>query len=859
MKLNKAVAAALSAVMAIGAMSMPIHAEEKAKLLAFPGVEGGGKYTTGARGADEIEVYHVTNLNDDGEGSLRDAISKSGRIVVFDVGGIIELKSRLEFRASDITVLGQTAPGDGITITGYDALVAADNIIMRYLRIRPTDSQGGEPDGLGGRWVKNIVLDHCSVSWGVDEMLTLYSGSMEGGKIPSANVTVQYCLSSESLRMSSHIKGAHGYGGIVGGTDATWHHNLFAHNDSRNPRFDRNLKNTDVVNNVIYNFGSNIMYGAEPYSYNKQEEFSKPEYVSNINIRNNYIKFGPSTKQEIRSKIFEATNDGSVFYNDEVLKSNAYINGNFIFGDTEGTKDNTASEKNVMNRDVINLLDEPVAMGEYEIDMQSAEEAYEAVLANVGATLPKRDAADARVVADVRNGTGRIINQEEEVGGLVSIESSERVFEIPADWKAENGMGDADDADIAPSGYTWVEEYVNEWTAEQEAPSNPDITVLSPATADTDKTVDKTDAKGFWLVTDKPVIYNASAEGSDVIKTELYDGTELIASVESGTIKEELSLAPGTHYLTCLAYNERGEKTTSDTAIVYVTGADAEDITEIGDVPFEGKSRVWQQDGKTYIAGSGYISGTEDACAFDKKYVNGDFVFQCKIEDIPKYENMPLNGIMLRESADPGSKMVMISDTWRKYGENIVTAIRTETGGELQLGWMKNEEGEALSNSGSYDTVKYPMPKYMRMERKGDTLILSVSDDGTDWTNNARKSVEIDISDFSKSALVGFAVDSMNGRANEAVPMLPWFTIASFSEVKTEGVYDSKFTAAFNKEQNRVEINAAADGKATVVIAEYGADGSLVGTITKAAELKAGENTIEAETSVDNVKVSIFE
>ncbi|MGN1115136.1 MAG: polysaccharide lyase family 1 protein [Candidatus Ornithomonoglobus sp.] len=859
MKRIKVIAAALSAAMVIGAMSIPIYAEEEAKLLAFPGVEGGGKYTTGARGADEIKVYHVTNLNDDGEGSLRDAISESGRIVVFDVGGIIELKSRLEFRASDITVLGQTAPGDGITITGYDALVAADNIIMRYLRIRPTDSQGGEPDALGGRWVKNIVLDHCSVSWGVDEMLTLYSGSMENGKIPSSNVTVQYCLSSESLRMSSHIKGAHGYGGIVGGTDATWHHNLFAHNDSRNPRFDRNLKNTDVVNNVIYNFGSNIMYGAEPYSYNKQEEFSKPEYVSNINIRNNYIKYGPSTKQEIRSKIFEATNDGSVFYDGEILKSNAYINGNHVFGDTAATANNTGSESNVLNRDLLNLLDEPVDMGEYEINIQSAEDAFEDVLANVGATLPKRDAIDARVVADVKNGTGRIINQEEEVGGLVSIEDSERVFEIPSDWKIENGMGDAAESDLAPSGYTWVEEYVNEWTDEQEAPSNPEITVLSPATANTEETVDKTGGKGFWSVTDKPIIYNASAQGVNVMKMEIYDGTELIAYAESGAIKKELSLVPGTHYITALAYNERGEKTTSDTAIVYVTGADAENITEIGDVPFEGKSRVWQQDGKTYIAGSGYISGTADACAFDEKYVNGDFVFQCRIEDMPKYENMPLNGIMLRESVDPNSKMVMISDTWRKYGENIVTAVRTENGGELKLGWMKNEAGEDLANSSSYDTEKYPMPKYMKMERRGDTLILSVSDDGTDWTNNSRKPVEIDISGFSKSALVGFAVDSMNGYANEAVPMLPWFTIASFSEVKTEGVYDSKFTAVFNKETNSVEINAIADGKATVVLAEYSADGALIGTITKAVELRAGENTVDAEVSADNIKVSIFE
>ncbi len=872
MKLTKIAAAALSAVMAAGAASMPIHAEENAGLLAFPGVEGGGKYTTGARGADKIEVYHVTNLNDEGEGSLRDAVSESGRVVVFDVGGIIELKSRLEFRASDITVLGQTAPGDGITITGYDALVAADNIILRYLRIRPTDSSGGEPDGLGGRWVRNIVIDHCSVSWGVDEMLTLYSGSMEGGKIPSSNITVQYCLSSESLRMSSHIKGAHGYGGIVGGTDATWHHNLFAHNDSRNPRFDRNLKNTDVVNNVIYNFGSNIMYGAEPYSYNKEEEFSKPEYVSNINIRNNYIKYGPSTKQEIRSKIFEATNDGSVFYNGDVLKSNAYISGNYVYGDSAATADNTGSESNVLNRELLNLLDKPVAMGEYEINMQSAEDAYETVLGNVGATLPKRDAIDARVAADVKNGTGRIINQEEEVGGPVSIEDSERKFEIPADWKTENGMGNAADADIAPSGYTWIEEYVNDRTLRQSAPSNPEITVLSPATANIEETVDKTDGKGFWLVTDEntPVRYSANAAaaaGKMIEKIELYDAEALIKTVEhpaetsySGlSMDTEIPLKAGTHYLSCIAYDNKGEKTASDTSVVYVTGADAADITEIGNVSFPGRSRSWQQDGKTYIAGSGYISGTADACAFDAKYVNGDFVFQCKIEDIPKYENMPLNGIMLRESTAPGSRMVMISDTWRKYGENIVTAVRTETGGELELGWMKNEDGEALANSGGYDTEKYPMPKYMKMERKGDTLILSVSDDGIDWTNNARKPVEIDISGFSESALAGFAVDSINGRENEAAPMLPWFTIASFSDVKTEGVYDSKFTGTFNREENRVEINAAADGKATVVMAAYSEDGALAGTITRAVKLKAGENTIDADAAAGNIKVSIFE
>ncbi|MBQ2669452.1 MAG: hypothetical protein IJG06_01610, partial [Clostridia bacterium] len=350
------------------------------------------------------------------EGSLRDAVSKEGRVVVFDISGSITLKSKRTFDAPNITVLGQTAPGDGITITGYDAEVKADNIILRYLRIRPTDSQGAEPDGLGGRWVKNVIIDHCSVSWGVDELLTLYAGSLEKeGKTPSQNVSVQYCLSAESLRMSNHIKGAHGYGGIIGGTNATYHHNLFAHHDSRNPRFDRNLRSTDMVNNVIYNWGNNSAYGAEPYSYNKQEEYSNPDYVSNINIRNNYYKSGPNTKPIIRSKIFEATNDESVTYKGELLKSNAYISGNFVYGDEAATADNTKDEDTVYNQKTLNLLKTPVDMGEYEINVETAENAYETTLATVGASLPRRDAVDARIVNDVKNGTGRIINKSEEV------------------------------------------------------------------------------------------------------------------------------------------------------------------------------------------------------------------------------------------------------------------------------------------------------------------------------------------------------------------------------------------------------------------------------------------------------------
>ncbi|MBR0470209.1 MAG: hypothetical protein IJJ55_03210 [Clostridia bacterium] len=781
MKLRKIISAIICAALIAGTMAMPAVAEET-KLLAFSTAEGGGKYTTGARGADNIEVYHVTNLNDEGEGSLRDAVSKEGRVVVFDISGIITLKSKLTFDAPNITVLGQTAPGDGITITGYDAEVKADNIILRYLRIRPTDSQGAEPDGLGGRWVKNVIIDHCSVSWGVDELLTLYAGSLEKeGKTPSQNVSVQYCLSAESLRMSNHIKGAHGYGGIIGGTNATYHHNLFAHHDSRNPRFDRNLRSTDMVNNVIYNWGNNSAYGAEPYSYNKQEEYSNPDYVSNINIRNNYYKSGPNTKPIIRSKIFEATNDESVTYKGELLKSNAYISGNFVYGDEAATADNTKDEDTVYNQKTLNLLKTPVDMGEYEINVETAENAYETTLATVGASLPRRDAVDARIVNDVKNGTGRIINKSEEVGAFAGIESETRVFEIPAEWKAAHNMADASDADIAPSSYTWIEEYVNEWTDEQNAPSNPEITVISPQTANTELAGDKTDGKGFWLVTDTDKQINYKAEAKNAVKTELYDNAVLLKAYNGGSVDDYIALAAGTHYLTLLAYSENGEKTMSDTAIVYVTDGDA--ITEIGDTSYPNASYTWNDNGRTYISGSGKMGGSADSFAFKCEQKTGDFVYTVKIDEIPKYENGALAGIMIREDMDENSRMVMLSDTWKKYGENIIIPQRTEKGGELIIDYMPDAEGNPISNAGSYDTNKYPMPKFMRVERTGDKLILSVSDSGTDFTDNTRQPVTIDIFGWSDTLNVGLAVDSVNGYSNEATPMLPWYTIVAFTEI----------------------------------------------------------------------------
>lgn len=911
MSFRKISACILSAVLTAGLIALPVSAEDN--LLAFPGAEGGGKYTKGARNASKISVYHVTNLDDSGTGSLRDAVSKEGRIIVFDVSGIIELQSRLDIKKNNLTILGQTAPGDGITIAGYDVLLGnnVDNIIMRHLRVRPTDLQNGEPDGLGGRWLSNIVVDHCSVSWGVDEMLTIYSGSLEDGKesenkapkAQSKNISVQNCISAESLRMSSHFKGAHGYGGIIGGTNATYHHNLFANHDSRNPRLDRNLKSTDMVNNVIYNWGNNSCYGGEPYSYNAWERYSAPEYASNVNIRNNYYKFGPSTKQSIRSKIFEATNSGDVLYNGQMAKSNIYINGNYVFGNSEATQNNTASENYVLNRDKLNLLTSPIAMGDYEITEQSAVEAYEYVLQNVGATLPRRDSIDARVVSDVKNGTGRIINGIKEVGGFSGITSETRTFEIPSDWKSANSMGSKKETDIVSSGkwkgYTWIEAYVNDWTENQSKPSNPDITVNSPAVADTNKTVDKTGGKGFWEIADEneTVTYSANTsakEGTSVTKIELYDGEELIDTVNGDKINKTLKLKAGVHYLNSKAYNNKGEATTSPTSIVYVvnrSAADNQKSVEIGKTSYPGKNAAWTDNGKIYIAGSGIIGDKSDSFSFWKHSVNGDFEFAVKIEDIPKYENGALCGIMFRESLDADSKMVLLSDGWKKYGENIQIMQRNETGGSAVLNWLRDKSGNEVKNDGNYDTTdktkNLALPKYMKIARNGNKLTMSVSNDGTDWTNNIRQPLTIDISDWSEEAYIGLAVDSIAGNSNEANPMLAWYSIASFSDIRTSGLSDDIIVptstptptlaptdepqptetpfvqkALYDNRKHQAVIYSAEDTNAVVIFACYNG-GRLVDVKVKRDEtVKLGLNEIpkpeEFDDNLEDVKIFVW-
>lgn len=822
---------------------------DSTNLLAFPGAEGGGKYTKGARGAldkgGKVEVYHVTNLNSDGPGSFTEAISAdegeayvpTGRIIVFDVGGVINFPSGHKINRDYVTILGQTAPGDGVTLTGGDLQIgnARENVIIRYLRVRPTNSAGAEVDGMGGQWNKDVIIDHCSTSWCVDEGLTLYAGNVENsnGYEQGQRLTVQNTITSESLRMSGHFKGAHGYGAIIGGTNATYYRNLFAHHDSRSPRLDRILQKTDFRNNIVYNWGvTNSAYGGEPVSPHPGNAKGQVR-PSRVNYSNNYYKYGPSTVSGKRYRIYDfsglAKEVGNTYHDTLVTKSEFYMEDNYVYGSSTVTSNNWANDGTNSAQDQVERMSEPFSLydetyGDLNIPSEkllAGKDVLDDVLSDVGATLPKRDNIDARTVADVKNQTGRIINKETEVGGFSGIESSECEFKIPDEWKAEKGFMALSDSDIIENGeyagYTLIEAYVNEWTTQQSSPTNPTITVTSPAIASINKTVDgKSVDNGNWLVIkeNETVSYKAQATAvgeSEITKIELYDGESLIKTYNSSVIDDSFSLKLGTHYLTSLAYNNKGESTRSTTSIVYVNGTNKPSgwtQTKIGSPTYSGKGMVSVDENGLYtMGGSGKIGTKADKCDFMYKEVTGDFDISLKMETIMANENGPAFGIMVREGLSAGDRMAALVDGWIKFGRNNRIVARTTKNSNIatdsaqtnstdkKIGiFMTGKEGEIVSGNvlgeHPYDTEpdgKYHLPNYLRVQRTGNTLIFSVSDSGTDWTDNARQPYTMTISNLSDKLYVGVAIDSQQGQS-DASPKA-YYSQAQFSELSLTNDY----------------------------------------------------------------------
>ncbi|MEO9476621.1 MAG: pectate lyase [Cyclobacteriaceae bacterium] len=411
-----------------------------AQSLAFPGAEGFGKYTTGGRGG---EVIVVTNLNDSGDGSLREALRKKyPRIVVFSVSGIIELESNLDINHGDLTVAGQSAPGDGIVLKNYSLKVKGDNVIIRYIRSRMGDERAVEDDAISVTNNRNVIIDHCSFSWGTDECATFYDNE---------NLTVQYCIVSESLNKSVHKKGEHGYGGIWGGKKASFHHNLFAHHKSRNPRFhgaryhhQPELEVVDFRNNIIYNWQSNNSYGGEE---------------GNHNIVGNYYKAGPGTRSK-EDKILDPYAPYGSFY----------LSDNILHGNQEVSQDNWTGVNIAHERTDSIKLEAPIDV--VYVPTEKADEAFETVLQHAGASFC-RDAIDKRVIMETRKGVtiygNGIIDTQSQVGGYPKYKSKKALTDsdkdgMPDIWEQKKGLNPEikDDSSFTLSDdYTNIEIYLN--------------------------------------------------------------------------------------------------------------------------------------------------------------------------------------------------------------------------------------------------------------------------------------------------------------------------------------------------------------------------------------------------------------
>ena len=434
--------------------------------LAFPGAEGFGKYTRGGRGG---KVIVVNNLNDDGEGSFRQAVNAKGaRIVVFAVAGTIHLQTPLSIKA-DITIAGQTAPGDGICIADQPVSFGGNNIIIRYLRVRLGDKYqnkgkvdgSGHDDALGGTRRTNIIIDHCTISWSTDECFSVYAGD---------STTLQWNLISEPLNYSYHFETGdtdferHGFGAIWGGRHLSAHHNLFAHCNNRTPRFD-GIRNSptelvDFRNNVIYNWGSNNVYAGEGGQYNMVA---------------NYYKYGPSTN----TTKFRIASPGK--RDPDLPFGKWYVAKNFVDEAPTVNEDNwrgihmgndgTPEDKKHA------LVSEPFPST--EINTQDAASAYAAVLQGVGASY-RRDTLDMRIINDVKNRTGRFIDVQggyphgtafaATVGAWPYLNPGTPIVDtdgdgMPDEWERKNKLDPASAKDASVFGlskvYTNIEVYIN--------------------------------------------------------------------------------------------------------------------------------------------------------------------------------------------------------------------------------------------------------------------------------------------------------------------------------------------------------------------------------------------------------------
>ena len=462
----------------------------QASIPAFPGAWGGGMYSFGGRGG---KVIVVITLNDDGPGSFREACETPGpRIVVFNVAGIIRLKTHLRVRAPYITIDGSSAPGDGVCIAGNTVELETHDIVLRYLRFRRGETDPADrDDSLGGNPTGNLIIDHVSSSWSLDENISMYRHMYQppsGGKelkLPTVNVTIQNCISSESLNTYHHA-----FGSTIGGLNSTFQHNLWASNTGRNPSVGM-YGDFTFVNNVLYNYRHRSVDGGDHNSY--------------FNIFNNYFKPGPGTPDnDVRYRLLKPESERSKSVVDHF--GHAFVSGNIVDGNERVTKDNWDGgvQPDVRQKKLADVLKEIRVNEPFKhapLEITDATTAYHYVLANAGATRPHRDPVDERIINSVRTGTvakavvaadsaakakfyGYADKWVKELGDLVQVGFVTNPSEVggypeykgtpyadsdhdglPDAWETAHGLNphDATDAtgDLNGDGYTNIEDFIN--------------------------------------------------------------------------------------------------------------------------------------------------------------------------------------------------------------------------------------------------------------------------------------------------------------------------------------------------------------------------------------------------------------
>jgi hypothetical protein len=461
----------------------------QADIPAFPGAQGGGMYSFGGRGG---KVFVVNNLNDSGPGSFREALEAGGpRVVVFNVAGIVRLRDRIRIRAPYITIDGGSAPGDGVCIAGNTVELETHDAIIRNMRFRRGETWVGDRnDSIGGNPIGNVMVDHVSASWGLDECMSMYRHMYQppdGGrekKLPTVNITIQNSIFSEALNTYNHA-----FGSTIGGYNSTFHHNLWACNGGRNPSVGM-IYDFTFANNVLFNWRHRTVDGGDQRSF--------------YTIINNYFKPGPATPRgdEISYRLLKPESRRAKPPVDDYGK--AYVAGNIVEGNQRVTADNWDGGVQIESiADPATILPKIRADEPYPhsyLELQPSAEAYDFVLAGAGATRPKRDAVDERIINFVRTGEVTNNGDKSKVAELSKVGYSASVIRgiadlvdkgiitdisqvggypnyrgepyadadsdgMPDDWETKHGLdpNDAADAsaDMNGDGYTNIEDFLN--------------------------------------------------------------------------------------------------------------------------------------------------------------------------------------------------------------------------------------------------------------------------------------------------------------------------------------------------------------------------------------------------------------